>query len=132
MSQSSILAALETGRMQWEGKTPSRPERRAVSTYLGKSNEYQYAKSSAMCARDLDPPAHPPIWAGWGVDLKNSRFQSTAAAGLNKQQVKNLKLKWAFAYPGAAATFGQPTTYAVIGQRRKPSTGNCISTLTAG
>jgi polyvinyl alcohol dehydrogenase (cytochrome) len=112
MSQSSVLSALETGRMKWEGKTLSKGELKAVSTYLGKPNEYQYAKVTAMCARDLDPPAHPPIWAGWGVDLNNTRFQSAVAAGLNRGQVKNLKLKWAFAYPGAAATFGQPTTYA--------------------
>ena len=25
--------------------------------------------------------------------------------------MKNLKLKWAFGFPGAAATFGQPTSY---------------------
>ena len=112
MSQTSIISALETGRMRWEGKTLSKGERKAVSTYLGKPNEYQYAKATAMCARDLDPPAHPPIWAGWGVDLNNTRFQSAVAAGLNRQQVRKLKLKWAFAYPGAAATFGQPTTYA--------------------
>jgi polyvinyl alcohol dehydrogenase (cytochrome) len=112
MSQNSILSALETGRMKWEGKTLSKGERKAVSSYLGKSSESEYAKAAAMCARDLDPPAHPPIWAGWGVDVNNARFQSRAGAGLNRDQVKNLKLKWAFAYPGAAATFGQPTTYA--------------------
>lgn len=112
MSRHSILSALETGRMQWEGKRLSKGERKAVSDYLGKTEESQYAKLAAKCARDLDPPANPPIWAGWGVDLNNSRFQSASAAGLDREKVKHLKLKWAFGFPGAAATFGQPTSYA--------------------
>jgi polyvinyl alcohol dehydrogenase (cytochrome) len=67
---------------------------------------------TGYCARDLDPPADPPIWAGWGADLRNSRFQPATAAGLIPSQVRNLKLKWAFGFPGAAATFGQPTSFA--------------------
>lgn len=112
MSNRSILAALNTGRMQWEGKTLSKAERVALATYLGKSDAAISARLSGFCARDLDPPPHPPIWAGWGVDPHNTRYQPARAAGLDRGRVRKLKLKWAFGYPGAAATYGQPTSYA--------------------
>lgn len=109
MSQSAILAALNSGRMKWEGKFLSKADKDGIAQYLGKS-DITSAQLTGFCARDLDPPAHPPVWAGWGVDPRNTRFQTSASAGLNREQVKNLKLKWAFGFPGASATFGQPTS----------------------
>ena len=50
-----------------------------------------------------------PSWNGWSVDATNARFQSAKAAGITAAQVPNLKLKWAFALPGAASMYGQPT-----------------------
>ena len=112
MSRGSILAALETGEMRWVGRTLSKPERVAVVNYLGKSEEAISAMSSGMCSRDLDPPPDAAVWAGWGVDPQNTRFQPASVAQLNREQVKQLKLKWAFGFPGAYATYGQPTSYA--------------------
>jgi polyvinyl alcohol dehydrogenase (cytochrome) len=51
------------------------------------------------------------VWNGWGADSGNSRYQPKSDAGLDRNQVKKLKLKWAFGFPGAVATFGQPTSY---------------------
>jgi polyvinyl alcohol dehydrogenase (cytochrome) len=112
MSKSYILAALQSGRMKWEAKSLSKAEKSALAEYLGQSGLVASAKLSGYCARDLDPPANPPIWAGWGVDLHNTRFQHAFSARLDRDAVKNLKLKWAFGFPGAAATFGQPTSFA--------------------
>ena len=112
MSRGAILAALETGEMKWEGKTLSKPERVAVANYLGKSEAALSARHSDLCTRDVDPRPDAPVWAGWGVDPHNTRFQPASAAQLNRQQVKHLKLKWAFGFAGAAATYGQPTSYA--------------------
>jgi polyvinyl alcohol dehydrogenase (cytochrome) len=50
-----------------------------------------------------------PSWNGWSVDATNARFQDAKAAGIAAAQVPNLKLKWAFALPGAASMYGQPT-----------------------
>ncbi len=110
MSHSAIRSALETGRMKWEARNLSKAEKTAIAEYLGKSDVAMSAKLTGVCPRDLDPPAHPPIWAGWGVDLRNTRFQP--AAGLGREQIKTLKLKWAFGFPGAAASYGQPTSFA--------------------
>ncbi len=112
MSKSYILAALQSGRMKWEGRVLSKAEKAAMAEYLGQPDLSASAKLTGVCARDLDPPPDPPIWAGWGVDLRNSRFQRALSAGLDHDSVKNLKLKWAFGFPGAAATFGQPTSFA--------------------
>jgi polyvinyl alcohol dehydrogenase (cytochrome) len=112
MSRESILAALETGKMKWEGRWLSKPQRVAVADYLGSPTLSEAVKMSGVCRKDVDPPANAPIWNGWGVDSHNTRFQSAQAAGLTVEQVKNLKLKWAFGFPGASATYGQPTSYA--------------------
>jgi len=112
MSRESILAALETGKMKWEGRWLSKAQRAAVADYLGSPALSAAVTMSGTCRADLDPPANPPIWNGWGVDAHNTRFQSSDAAGLTVEQVKNLKLKWAFGFPGASATYGQPTSYA--------------------
>ena len=110
MSKSYIKSALQTGRMKWEGRWLSKAEKAALAEYLGQSDVAASAEPTGICARGLDPPPNPPIWAGWGVDLRNTRFQRALAAGLDREQVMKLKLKWALGFPGAAATFGQPTS----------------------
>jgi polyvinyl alcohol dehydrogenase (cytochrome) len=112
MSRAAILTALKSGRMRWEGKRLSNEEKTAVSEFLGKSDVAIAASLTGVCARDLDPPPDPPVWSGWGVTPTNTRFQPLSSAALKPEQVKNLKLKWAFGFPGAAATYGQPTSYA--------------------
>lgn len=50
-----------------------------------------------------------PLWNGWGNGVSNARFQNAKEAGLTAAQVPNLKLKWAFGFPGAEEVYGQPT-----------------------
>jgi polyvinyl alcohol dehydrogenase (cytochrome) len=63
------------------------------------------------CAADarLGDLSGSPAWNGWGVDSSNTRFQTAKTAGLTAAQIPQLKLKWAFGFPGAKAVFGQPT-----------------------
>jgi polyvinyl alcohol dehydrogenase (cytochrome) len=112
MSKASILAALETGRMRWQGRMIGKKQREAVADYLASPSLSASVKVTGSYPRDLDPPPDPPVWTGWGVDSHNTRFQPARAAALSIDQVKNLKVKWAFGYPGASATYGQPTSYA--------------------
>ena len=63
------------------------------------------------CREDPDPPAPEWNWNGWGVDTSNTRFQAPMAAGLTAAQVPSLRLKWAFGFPGAYATYGQPNAW---------------------
>jgi polyvinyl alcohol dehydrogenase (cytochrome) len=111
MAKRAILAALNSGRMKLEARGLSKAQRTAIASYLA-APDSPVVTMTGYCARDLDPPPNPPVWSGWGADAENSRFQPGLSAGLKRSQLKNLKLKWAFGFPGAAATFGQPTSYA--------------------
>lgn len=111
MSQRFILAALNSGRMKFEAKGLTKTQKLAIAIYLAAPDSPVVA-FTGYCARDVRPPATSGVWNGWGADPGNTRYQSSRAAGLNRAQLKDLKLKWAFGFPGAAATFGQPTSYA--------------------
>jgi polyvinyl alcohol dehydrogenase (cytochrome) len=111
MSKASILAALETGKMKWEGKWLTKQQRNAVAEYLASPSLSETFKVTGGCRSDVDPPPNPPVWSGWGVDTHNTRFQPAHFAGLTPEQVRTLKLKWAFGFPGASATYGQPTSF---------------------
>lgn len=123
MTPEQILAALETGPMvsQAQGAMISRAERRALAEYLsGKTFGSAPANPiprSAYCAASKDKFQNSltgPQWIGWGITLTNTRFQPAADAGLSADEVPNLKLKWAFGFPGATSASSQPV---VLGGR---------------
>src|SRR3954468_2068702 len=60
-------------------------------------------------AAGFPQPLDGPRWNGWGADLANSRFQPAAMAGLTRDQVPLLRLKWAFGFLGRPAAVAQPT-----------------------
>lgn len=111
MSKAAVLTSLRSGRMKWEAKHLSEAKKNAIAEYLSAGEPSRAATNNGYCARDLDPPPNPPVWSGWGGDLRNRRFQPTVAAGITRRQVATLKLKWAFGFPGVAATYGQPTAF---------------------
>jgi polyvinyl alcohol dehydrogenase (cytochrome) len=94
---------------------------REVAFYLGR-HRVDIAKVTDaklmpnQCAANaaLGDISAKPMWNGWGNDASNARFQNAKAAGLTPDQVSNLKLKWAFGFPGAEEVYGQPT---VVGGR---------------
>lgn len=112
MSSAAIFATLDSGRMRWEAKFLSKAQKSAIADFLGSPDLATADQMTGFCVHDTDPLPNPPGWAGWGVDPQNRRFQPASAAGLSPDDVKNLKLKWAFGFPGAAASYGQPTSYA--------------------
>jgi polyvinyl alcohol dehydrogenase (cytochrome) len=57
----------------------------------------------------LASPSIGPSWNGWGPDASNARFQPAEAAQLPAAQVPQLKLKWAFGFPGVRSVLGQPS-----------------------
>jgi polyvinyl alcohol dehydrogenase (cytochrome) len=71
---------------------------------------------SAFCASPapLAKSSGNPEWNGWGVTIANTRFQLADAAGLTERDVRRLKLKWAFGFPGASSASSQPV---VVGGR---------------
>jgi len=102
----AIADSLEKGSMKAQAASLSAAERKAVVDFLTKGS-IAPQQSSNKCA--AAPPAFGEIagWNGWGVDLANTRYQSSA--GLTPEQVGKLKLKWAFGVPNASVAYGQPT-----------------------
>ena len=126
MAPEAIDTALSSFSMRRQAATLSSAERRAVAAFLAGRAPASYraplemidkeaycAAGSATSAVPRDPLAGP-AWNGWGIDARNSRSQTAAAAGLTAADVPKLKLKWAFGIPGVSASGSQIT---VVGSR---------------
>jgi len=113
-SPEGVLAVLTTGKMAEQGKALTPTEARAVAMFVtgGKVFGAGDAPKLGVCAEPapvFDKPFAGPYWNGWGVDSANRRMQPAAMAGLRADQVPQLKLKWAFGFPGGGRAFAQPT-----------------------
>ena len=115
LSAGAIVTALETGVMRVIGQwNMDGPQRVAVAEFLSGekySVDWQGGKSNS-CEKPLVASADPfasPHWNGWGNGDENMRYQDASNAGLTKDDVDNLKLKWVFAFPGESNVESQPT-----------------------
>ncbi|MDQ6699695.1 MAG: PQQ-binding-like beta-propeller repeat protein [Acidobacteriota bacterium] len=112
MTKPAIQAALETGSMKAQGAGLTGAQRLAVAAFLSKtSGAESEVTQKGMCPDGSHTDSERNQWNGWGVDLANTRYQPPAAAGLRPGQIPDLKLKWAFGFPGATVAFGQPTVF---------------------
>jgi polyvinyl alcohol dehydrogenase (cytochrome) len=110
-----IVRALDTGAMMAIGFTLSREDRIAVANYLGTRDTVTGPPESAFCkdrsVRISNSPKY--VWNGWSPgdpsNMTNARFQPADVAGLSIDQVRGLKLKWAFGFAGDVTAFAPPT-----------------------
>jgi polyvinyl alcohol dehydrogenase (cytochrome) len=110
-SVTRILRALDFGLMSNIAGPLRRDERDAVATYLGSAAASEAVPAKAYCAdRSVKfTGSVEPQWNGWSPSPGNTRYQSPGAAGLNVNQVRRLKLKWAYGFEGDVVAFAQPT-----------------------
>jgi polyvinyl alcohol dehydrogenase (cytochrome) len=82
-----------------------------VASYLGTSTTGVSFPPSAYCAdrKVVISDRAKATWNGWSPGPGNTRHQSAEAAGLSIDQVRALKLKWAFGFDGDVTAFSQPT-----------------------
>jgi polyvinyl alcohol dehydrogenase (cytochrome) len=118
-----IYQALSTGPMKSiaDGQKLSDQQRIDIAQWVGgrRMGATESGAASKMTNRCTTNPAFSAAetgvaWNGWGGDLTNKRFQGAQGADLSPGQVTRLKLKWAFALPGAITVDGQPT---IVGGR---------------
>lgn len=107
-----IIAALESGVMSTQGMLLSREEMHQMAYFLtGQHADDSIPElASFSCETELaeDHRLTKAVgWNGFGGTQENSRFQG-ADGGLNKENVGQLALKWAFAYPNATRARSQP------------------------
>jgi len=131
MSALRILRALDFGVMMTVAYPLTRDERQAVAGYLGLAGPPSTPPPSAFCSdRGVRVPDQPrAAWNGWSPTSTNARFQSAAAARLSIDQVRGLKVKWAFGFDGDVTAFAQPTV--IDGQVFIGSAGGVIHALRA-
>ena len=117
MTPEAVYAALARGP-HTTSPGPADDEKREIAFYLGgrKVDIAQIADAKLMPNKCSSNPSittselsGKPSWNGWGNGATNARFQPADAAGLPADQVPQLKLKWAFGFPGADQVYGQPT-----------------------
>jgi polyvinyl alcohol dehydrogenase (cytochrome) len=107
----NILKVLNEGSMAAQAANIEPAQRLAIAEYL----------SGKRLSDMVDPPLPPicdanhgfdplltPVSAGWGVDLRNTRFQPADTGGLSADNVHRLEVKWSFAYPNAFQARSQP------------------------
>lgn len=109
MPAAHILEALETGKMRTIGASLTAAQREALAKSLGLAESLPAASGAGVCSSSEVLRTGPGRWNGWGVDGANTRYQDAKKAGLDRESVPKLKLKWAFGFPGATTAFGQPT-----------------------
>jgi polyvinyl alcohol dehydrogenase (cytochrome) len=123
----SIVVALEGGVMRSQGAGLTSLERRAVADFLSpRTAASEQPVKENSCSANAPRMANLNGWNGWGVDLVNSRLQTTAAAGLRAEDIPKLKVKWAFGLPYEVTVEAQPT---IVGGRLffGSATGNVYS-----
>src|SRR5690242_6775539 len=115
LTPEQILQALEKGAMKTQAAERSRAQRRALAEYLSGrplgGEVPNLIPKSAFCANRAETfrkSLEGPAWNGWGVTITNSRFEPAEAARLTADDVSQLKLKWAFGFPGASSGGTQP------------------------
>jgi len=109
-----IRFALAFGLMNQQGRDLSQSEIGNIARYLaGTSSAPPPALPDSSCRQPgpLQRDAALPRWNGWGVDIRQHRFQPAAMAQLAPEDVPRLKLRWAFGFPGDTRAQAQPTVW---------------------
>lgn len=108
----SILETLQHGVMQAQAEHLSAEEKIAVAEYLsGQKLGDAKIVASKMCSDPMQLNKGSDEVTSWGMGLRNDRYRTAAQSKLTKANAGNLKLRWAFAYPGASRARSQPTVY---------------------
>lgn len=111
MPAARILRTLDFGLMMVIAYPLRREEREAVANFLGRPDREPGPPPSGFCGGGRTPLAGDATgnWNGWSPAGSNTRFQTAPQAGLTLEQVRSLKVKWAFGFAGDIAAMGAPT-----------------------
>ncbi|MEQ8861570.1 MAG: PQQ-binding-like beta-propeller repeat protein [Pseudomonadales bacterium] len=111
LTPDSVLRAMTDGRMRAQASAIDPSGRMAIAEYVtGRrlSDVTEPSLPPACAAEDAFDPSLVPVSRGWGVDVRNTRFQPVETGGLSAANVADLEVKWAFAYPNAIQARSQP------------------------
>jgi polyvinyl alcohol dehydrogenase (cytochrome) len=112
MGANAILNAMNNGVMQTQAAGLSTDQQLLLAEYLGGSlpstdtTQPLFKCEAVAAATGLEVPAGQ---YDWGLTPGNSRSVDAELAGLTAEEIPNLQLQWAFAYPQATRARSQPT-----------------------
>jgi len=112
----NVYQALKSGVMKQQAAGLSEEQIRSLSEYLGESALPSFESKSEPVSKvvqcENDKPTNTSKMSqrrsvkSWGFNLANTRWLDK---GMTKDEIKNLKVKWVFAYPDATRARSQPT-----------------------
>jgi polyvinyl alcohol dehydrogenase (cytochrome) len=108
ISSQQILQALQTGVMRAQGSALTPEQRQDVAHFLAPRYRVAPRIIKGFCGEGTAIFGNSE-WNGWGNGPVNARFQPGSRAGLDRDQVRRLKLEWAFGFPVPSTV--QPTIY---------------------
>ena len=109
MAPDAILTSMTDGIMSAQSAHLNESEKTQIAEYLTRTSleDYEPPAPPQMCDAGKDTfSGSPPAKVGWGHDT--TRFIPADIAGLSKDDIPGLELKWAFAYPSAVRARSQP------------------------
>ncbi len=112
MTPAAVLQALSSGVMREQAAALSDAQRAELAEYLtGRLLSEAGPRPLPTCGveRGAFDFARPPVAAGWGQDLANTRNIAAPTAGLQRSDLPRLELAWSLAFPGANRMRSQPT-----------------------
>lgn len=111
LSPQRILRTMDFGLMMSVAYPMRRDEREAVAAFLGKGKDDMAPPPQALCGPGHRILSHPTTasWTAWSPLPDNARYQGADGAGLDASRVGQLKLRWAFGFPGDVIAFAAPT-----------------------
>jgi len=113
MSPDFVVSALTDGIMKLQGSALSPAQRASLAEFLTGQKLGAQAPMAGRCQGTPKPfSLDGPAYNGWGANPENWRYQREP--GIAAAQLDRLEVKWAFGFPGAVVTFGQPT---IVGRR---------------
>ena len=113
MTSSAIIETLTVGKMQAHGSLLTQQDQAELIEFLVRNNaetaDTDWA-TKMMCPKESSSlsPSRAEVVSTFGYNKHNTRALTSAEAGLTKDQLSNMELAWAIAFPDGARMRTQP------------------------
>lgn len=113
LSKEAIVTTLRTGVMRNQADRLSKEQHEQLAAFISAGNETETLNAVVLgkCAEEssIETANATPIISNWGMGLQNKRYYDGDDLQITAENVPELKLGWAFAFPNATRARSQPT-----------------------